>query len=75
MEQDNVISAKTHRDDYFDKYPDAEHDECGDPEPCVKRIYGKAHAYTVYDADFICMQPVSVCHKCWNRPMPEEATK
>lgn len=74
MKKDNVVSVKTYRDDYYEKYPDADHDECGDPIPCVKHVYGESHAYTENDV-CECMQPLSVCHNCWNRPMQEEAAK
>jgi hypothetical protein len=58
----NEHAKKTYKQDFLEKFPEAQRNRDGVPLMCKKRIYGGK-----------C--PETECDECWNEPMNDEETK
>lgn len=55
----NITKPKTYKEDFLEKYPNAEMD-CGVPIACKRTVYGGEPCYVLQ------------CSECWNEIMEEK---
>lgn len=61
----NEHAKKTYKQDFLEKFPEAQRNRDGVPLVCKKRIYDGMHP-TFEDCDY-----TGTCKNCWNEPMEE----
>ena len=67
QEQETQLRAKrkTYREDFFEKFPNADRTATGSPMPCRNKLYFMAAPCSE-------TKPCHNCADCWNEVMPEE---
>ena len=63
-ENKNKPKGKTYREDFFEKFPNADRTAAGLPMPCRNKLYFAAAPCSA--------NPRYNCDDCWNEEMPEE---